>query len=313
MKLGRYKNKVLRVYNSIVFNWFFPDNISSDKSIIDNLNYILRDDYFDSVSISNIKESRNRKIIKNMIETSHIDIDYVAAFPIYFENLNPSSIDESQRRKTVDRLKECIDEAYYFNARTFLIISGDDPGKDKRKLAKENLITSLNELCDYCYGKSKDYVLKITLEHGDRDLVKKYLLGPSKEIAEVLQMVKEHYNNLGVTIDLAHIYLSTEKLEEYLLNLKDFIEDVHINNCIMKNKDNPLYGDKHVLFGINESEIDTKEVINFLRILKDLGFFYRERPIVAFEVTPVPGQDINTVIASIKRVFNESWSRIQEY
>ena len=289
MKLGRYKNKQLKVFTSIVFNWLFPDTISTDKSNIDKLHYILEDDYFDSVMISHIRQSQNRKIIKNMLAASHIDVDYAAAFPIYFEDLDPSSTDESQRTKTVDRLKECIDEAYYFNARNFLIFSGKDPGKDKRVLAKEKLVDSLNVLCRYCYDKSENYVLKVTLEPGDRELAKKFLLGPSKEVVEVFNKVNASYRNLGVTIDLAHIYLSMEEPKEYLHNLNDYIEDVHINNCIMNDKTHPLFGDKHVPFGIKEGEIDTDELIDFLKILRDLEYFYRKRPVITFEVTPTLG------------------------
>ena len=138
------------------------------------------------------------------------------------------------------------------------------------------------------------------------------MLGPSKEVTEVFNKVNASYKNLGVTIDLAHIYLSQERPEEYLHNLKDYIEDVHINNCIMKDKAHPLFGDKHVLFGIKDGEIDIEEVIGFIKILRDLGYFYRKRPVVTFEVTPTVGQDVNIVLASFKRVFNESWSKIQD-
>jgi len=312
MKLGRYKNKQLKVFTSIVFNWLFPDTISTDKSNIDKLHYILEDDYFDSVMISHIRQSQNRKTIKKMLTASHIDVDYAAAFPIYFEDLDPSSTDESQRKKTVDRLKECIDEAYYFNARNFLIFSGKDPGKDKRVLAKERLVDSLNELCQYCYDRSEDYVLKINLEPGDRELARKFLLGPSCEVAEVCDQVKENYDNIGVTIDLAHIFLSGEEPREYALNLKDYIEEVHINNCIMKDKSHPLFGDKHVLFGIDDGEIDTEEVVDFLKTIRDLGYFFKERPVVTFEVTPTAEQNVDIVLAGFKRVFNEAWSKTGE-
>ena len=312
MKFGRYKNKQIKVSVSIVFNWLFPDTISSDKSSIDKLPYILGDHYFDSIMISNIRKSQNRKKIKEMLKESHIEVSYAAAFPIYFENLNPSTADQKLRKKTLERLKECIDEAYYFNARTFLIFSGDDPGKDKRKFAKEKLVETLNDLCRYCYDKSEDYLLKITLEPGDRELAKKFLLGPSNEVVEVCNLVKENYDNFGVTIDLAHIFLSQEEPAKYIHNLKDYIEEVHINNCIMNDKAHPLFGDKHVLFGIEEGEIDTEVIVDFLKILRDLRYFYRKRPIVTFEVTPTVGQDVNIVIANFKRVFNESWYRIQE-
>ena len=80
----------------------------------------------------------------------------------------------------------------------------------------------------------------------------------------------------------------------------------------MNDKDNLLFGDRHIRFGIEDGEVDTKEVVSFLKILKDLDFFYKGRPEIAFEFTPLINEDVKIVMANFKRVFNEAWSRILE-
>lgn len=162
MKLGTHKGKKIKAFTSIVFNWLFPDTIKNDEATIKRLPYILEDDYFDSVMMSDIKNPKNTKTVKDILKKGHIDVDYAAAFPIFFERLNPSSTDEDLRKKTLRRLRDLIDEAYYYWAKIFLICSGSDPGKDKRKKAKEKLVDSILELCRYCYDRKEDYLLKIT-------------------------------------------------------------------------------------------------------------------------------------------------------
>lgn len=314
MKSGKYKNNYIRAYIGTVFNWAFPETIDNDEETLKNINFILEDEYFDSIMISHIKDLTIRKKIRDMLKSSNIGVSYAAAFPIYYENLNPSSLNENKYLETLKKLKEYIEEAYFFNAKYFLIFSGEDPGIEKRELAKQKLLLTINELCEYSYKLSKDYdyILKITLEPSDRDMAKKYLLGPSIEVCEICKLINVNHDNFGVTIDLSHILLSNEKPLDYLLNLKDYIEDVHINNCIMNKENHTLFGDKHVPFGIEGGEVNTEEIINFLKILRDFNFFYRCNPLIVFEFTPLVKNDVKIVMANFKRVFNESWIKIQE-
>jgi hypothetical protein len=52
-------------------------------------------------------------------------------------------------------------------------------------------------------------------------------------------------------------------------------------------------------------------VRDFLRALFDVGFFdSQDKPIVSFEVKPLPGENPKAVIANAKRTLIEAWAEL---
>ena len=85
---------------------------------------------------------------------------------------------------------------------------------------------------------------------------------------------------------------------------------IHIGNCVKK-EGHPAYGDQHPRFGIEGGENDVPEVVEFLQELFHIGYLGEgKRPIVAFEVKPLPGESSEMVIAGAKRTLVEAWSRV---
>ncbi len=315
MKFAYYKNKELITFCGIVFNLIYPKTLNSDKNTEETLKTILKDAYFDLVAISNIKNRKTKNNVKKLLDLSHIKTTYIAAFPIYKLGLNLSSIDEDKRKNSVEELKNYIDEAIFFNSNRFLILSGKDPGIKLRAQAKENLIKSIETLCEYSKNRSKHSEFLIILEPLDREFDKKFLIGPSMEAKYIADSVKKKYDNFGLSIDYSHILGSYETPKAYIHNLRDHIVDVHINNCVIKDVGHPFYGDKHVCFGMIDSEIDVDEITEYLKIFRDIGYFskenYKNEPTVLFEVMVQNSEDPGVIISNFKRVFNLAWTRIQ--
>ena len=73
------------------------------------------------------------------------------------------------------------------------------------------------------------------------------------------------------------------------------------------------YGDEHPRFGFPNSSNDTAEVLDFLRVLKDNGFFNELEPYtLTFEVKPWADEDIDVIIANSKRVLNLAWALLED-
>lgn len=57
------------------------------------------------------------------------------------------------------------------------------------------------------------------------------------------------------------------------------------------------------------------KLIEFLLVLFEIGYFDKElptgRPVVTFEVRPLPDQDPALVIAATRRVWKEAWARLE--
>ena len=73
------------------------------------------------------------------------------------------------------------------------------------------------------------------------------------------------------------------------------------------------YGDKHPRFGYPNGANDVAEMLDFLRVLKEEGFFDAENPyVLSAEVTLRPGEDEGIVLANTKRVLNRAWALLED-
>ena len=65
--------------------------------------------------------------------------------------------------------------------------------------------------------------------------------------------------------------------------------------------------------GYPNSANDTAELLDFLRILKEEGFFNAEEPyVLSMEVQPRPGENEKVVLANTKRVLNHAWAMLED-
>ena len=73
------------------------------------------------------------------------------------------------------------------------------------------------------------------------------------------------------------------------------------------------YGDLHPRLGYPRSANDVPELLDFLRVLKQEGFFRAEDPcVLSMEVLPRPGEDDEIVLANTKRALNRAWAMLED-
>ena len=153
--------------------------------------------------------------------------------------------------------------------------------------------------------------MKVALEVFDYDVDKKSLIGPAPLALRYAQEIRKQHDHFGLMVDLSHIPLIHETIEESLLPVKDYITHAHIGNCVVQSPDLPAYGDVHPRFGFPGGENDVEEVVHYLRVLLDIGYLNTENPpIVSFEIKPFGDEDAEIVIANAKRTLNEAWARV---
>jgi sugar phosphate isomerase/epimerase len=221
--------------------------------------------------------------------------------------LNINDLNEEGRQKALQNLKEGIDEAYEMGATGFAFLSGkyEEPTKEESYQA---LIKSTREICAYVKSKGN---MKVALEVFDYDVDKKSLVGPAEMALRYAKEIRKEHEHFGLMVDLSHIPLIHETIEESLLPVKDYIIHAHIGNCVVKSADMPGYGDLHPRFGFPNGENDVDEVVDYLRVLLQIGFLNEEKPpIVSFEIKPFGDEDPDVVIANAKRTLNVAWARV---
>lgn len=285
----------------------YPECSGGEGPIEETLRKIALDDYFDAVEITWIKDRAVRERSKRIIDTAHLTAAYGAYPRLLRTGLNINDLNEEGRLGALATLKEGIDEAYYMGAVGFGYLSGKYPeGKDEE--AYQALVCSTKELCRYAKSKGS---LKILHEAFDYDVDKKSLIGPAALAKRFAEEITREYDNFGLIVDLSHIPLLHETIEESLLPVKEYILHAHMGNCVIKNPSSPSYGDQHPRFGCEDGECDVDELLEYLKVLKAIGFLNEDRrPILSFEIKPLKDEDPDLVIANAKRVLNLAWSRL---
>ncbi|HEX8676248.1 MAG TPA: TIM barrel protein [Segetibacter sp.] len=285
----------------------YPTTIKGEGPILETIKKLALDDYFNAIEITTIRNSEERQAVKKMLETSHMTVTYGAQPRLLTTGLNINDLDEEGRLKALANLKAGIDEAYEIGASGFAFLSGkyEEPTQEESYQA---LVKSTKEICSYVKSKGN---MKVALEVFDYDVDKKSLVGPADIALRYAKEIREEHDHFGLMVDLSHIPLIHETIEESLLPVKDYIIHAHIGNCVVKSPDMPGYGDLHPRFGFPNGENDIDEVVDYLRVLLQIGFLNDKKPpIVSFEIKPFGDEDPDIVIANAKRTLNEAWAMV---
>ena len=285
----------------------YPSTMRGEGPILETIRKIAVDDYFAAIEITTIKDKEVRAKVKQMLDTAHIRIAYGGQPRLLTTGMNINDLNEDGRQKALENLKEGIDEAYEMGAAGFAFLSGKYP-EDKKEDAYQALVSSTKELCTYVASKGN---MRIALEVFDYDIAKKSLIGSAPLALRFAKEIRAAHSNFGLMVDLSHIPMIHETIEESLLPVKDYIIHAHMGNCVIRSADLPAYGDEHPRFGFPNGENDVEQLTEYLRFLLKIGFLNENPPpIVSFEVKPFGDEDPDIVVANAKRTLNEAWARV---
>ena len=286
----------------IVHFMAFPQTIRGEGPILETLEKIAEDAFFDLVEVGWIKDLETRRRAREILEVSGLEVGVGVQPSLLQRGLDLNSFDETRRREAIAFLKESVDYALELGAKRLAFLSGKDPGSDGREEAKKLLADSIQQVCDYAASLDRDF--RVILEIFDRDIDKRCLIGPSREAREVAELVGRE--NFGLMHDLSHLPLLGEKPLEALAEVKKYLVHAHLGNCCL-DKQSELYGDQHPRFGIKGGCVGLKEVIDYLRALKEVGYIGKEPAPLTIEVKPATGESSELVIANAKRVLLKAW------
>jgi sugar phosphate isomerase/epimerase len=286
----------------------YPEAQRPDGPVLETITKIAEDPFFAAIEITSIPDAGVRAQAARLLAAAHLVVGY-GAQPIQLGGkLDLNSRDREHRQKAVERLKAAVDEAYELGAQRFAVLSGPFPGAEHEAEAVKLLVDSLNQLCAYASSKG---AMGVCLETFDRSIDKKSLIGPNALAVEVSAAVRRENPTFGLMLDLSHLPLQFETSEQALNVARDHLVHAHIGNCVLNDKGNPLYGDLHPRFGVEGGENDVPEVVEYLSVLRDIGYIGDgKQNVVAFEVKPAGGESSAVVIANAKRTLLEAWARL---
>lgn len=280
---------------------------NGEGPIVETFRKIALDPFFETIEVTWIKDEAARKSVRLMKEVAKVNLTYGAQPRLLTTKMNINDLDESKRIAAVKTLKEGIDEAYELGASAFAFLSGtyeDDTLEDSYKA----LVASTKEICAYAASKGS---IKVSLEVFDYDVDKKSIIGPASLARRFAQEIRKDFPQFGLLVDLSHIPLLHESIEESLGPVKEFITHAHMGNCVVKDPSLPGYGDLHPRFGFPGGENDVDELAAYLQFLLSIGYLNKEkRPVLSFEVKPFGDEDPDLVIANVKRTLLQAWDKV---
>ena len=300
----------------LVHFMMYPEAMQGNDDALASIERVAADPLFEVLEITKIKNPEVRRMVRDVADMAHIDLGFGAQPGVLMNKLNTAALDETARQAAVAEIKSCIDQAYEHDCKLLAMIDGLEswPGEENRQRALDQVTKSLIEICAYAEQQAKDYQLTISLETFDRAIEKKSLLGPTRDAVQVAERVKQKHQNFGLTIDLSHIPLLGETIHQSLTEAQDHIIHAHVGNCQMRDPNLPSYGDKHPRFGAPLGENDSDDLAEFLSTLMEIGFFKKQlptrRPVVTFEVRPLPGERQDILLANCRRVMEEAWAKV---
>lgn len=272
---------------------------------MDSLKAIAKDDYFDAIELKGYGEKNAEA--KALLEQSHLKVCYGAQPRLLGPKLNPNAIDETERLKAEATLIEAVDEAEYLGARGIAFLAGKWEQETKEQ-AYAQLLKTTRAVCDYAAKKS----MNVELEVFDYDMDKAALIGPAPYAARFAADMRTTHSNFGLLVDLSHFPTTYETSRFVIRTLRPYITHFHFGNAVVR-KGCDGYGDMHPRFGYPNSANDTPELLDFLRVMKEEGFFDPENPyVLSMEVTLRPGEDEEIVLANTKRVLNRAWALLED-
>lgn len=291
----------------IVHFMAYPETMAGDGPVADTVGKIVNDEFFAGIEITQVNNPEERRRVSQMLESGRMAVGF-GAQPILLRNqADLNSFDEEKRRAAINLLKAAVDQAYEIKASKFGFLSGAKPDHDEDK-AVQLLIDSIKEISAYARSKGN---LMLSMETFDDATDKKRLIGPNALAVEVAKEVRKSDPSFGLMLDLSHLPMQRETSREALLTARDYLNHAHIGNCYIKNPADPAYGDMHPRFGYPGSENDVDELVEYLRVLMEIGYIGEgSSNVVAFEVKPVGDEPSDIVVAQSKRTLIQAWNKL---
>ena len=291
----------------IVHFMAYPDTMRGEGPIEETVRRIAMDEYFSAIELTWILDANARGRVRDMCETAGLTVAYGAQPRLLTTGLNINDLDESRRLRALATLMEGIDEAYELGATGFSFLSGKYDEATKRR-SFEALRDSTRQLCEYAAQRGG---MAVALEVFDYDIDKMSLIGPTGLALEFSEAMRVECPNFGLLVDLSHIPMLRETVEEAVLPLKGHIIHAHMGNTVIADKSLPAYGDMHPRFGFPGGENGAEQLTMYLRALLDIGYLNPDNPpVLSFEVKPWGDEDPELVIANATRTLDEAWARV---
>ncbi len=232
---------------------------------------------------------------------------YHPAFALKQQKLDLGDADAGLRRAAVDRARAWIDRARELGSQAVMVLSGPEREQPpERGRALERLRDSLAALCEHAAAGQAAGAMTVHLESFNNAGEPRLLMGPTARCLEMARSLRPAHPNFGLTFDLSHALQMGEDPLASLLSIRSCCRHVHLANCVIRDRADPLFGDKHPQFGHPGGEVDAAGLASFARGLAEAGFFEGGPVVVGAEVITRPPAEPAATMEAARRALDEA-------
>lgn len=297
---------------SLVHFMAYPELQSGEGPFAQTIESLAKLNFFGALELGQINRPSLRREVKMAAHNYGFKLA-AGAQPLILKNhLNLNSLILQDRHSAVEHLKKFIEESAEFSAESVVILSGRDPGAEKREAAYEALQESLLTLDEFAASLGTRLVLEIF----DRSVEKCALVGPADEASRLAKVIRQSRPDFGLLYDMGHMPLLDETPEQALPLLVNDLAEVHLGNCV-KTPSLPSYGDQHPRFDYPGGVAGVDELTHFLKVLFDVGYLKpgtpaAELPWLGFEVRPQEGEASDQILDNIQLTWAQAWEQLDD-
>ena len=293
----------------IVVPAFFQNIRLRQGPVLDVARKMAEDPFFQAMEFSGAEDPAAQKELAKVIRASGKSMVFSGGSYCYVNQYNLHDLDEGKRQQAVQNVSKIIDEACAYGAQVLYVMGCEAP--EDRAQGLDRFIVSLSELSDYARDRDPLRPITISVENFYKLKESPFLIGPTREVAQILRDLRRDHSNVGLTFDTSHILQLKEDLPSTYCAVKDVIAHVHLSNCLLRDPSSPFYGDKHPPYGLEGSEMGIPELASFFKTLADAGHFSRTfptgKPVLSLEVITPINQTPEKILSDAKDAFCKAW------
>lgn len=280
--------------------FLYPDSITDESVHTETLKEIVKTDLVDALDCWCWRGDRSKDEIAILRDSGKI-INYNIGDRFGEKEMIPSSKNEAERIYAYDIIMREIEYGLLAGAKKIVFGSGPDDVSDHKGAVERFFEFTMKILGQL----PKDVTL--CLEPTDWDIDKLFLCGPLSESVEIAERVrKTGADNFGLLLDMTHVPIMHETIESSIEKSKNVLTHIHLGNAVIKNKNNPFYGDKHIPWSYPDSEYTEKDGVQFIRKLKNVGYFDKDNATISFEMRPYEGMSAMETLEKFVSVWKEA-------
>lgn len=241
----------------------YPEAISNSRMLIKLLRKTAEEKIFDCVELYFQGSEKEEEEIGYELEKLGLSLVFHGGFPMKRDKVDISAEEEGKRQESVEVCLNLYKSACRMRAEKMLILSGPSWKIKKEQEIIRQIQKSLIEMA----ATAKLYGPELTLEYFNDQGDPWLAVGDIEMVRKIFEGIDSQ--KIGITFDTSHTIQMNRDIIKSFRILRPWIKHLHLANSISGNINNPLFGDKHPLFDVEESDISLKEMKRLYAKMKE--------------------------------------------